>query len=225
MEMLDAFQMRLKDILKGKKAAIFDFDGIIVDTEQASVDTAVEVFRLRGAELDIADRDDKYGKHDLTYYSEKASKKGVTEKPENLLEEHNRVYDRVVFEIREPLPGVRDAVALVNNLGIVAGICSGSYRYQIEGILKNIDLQAGFRHITSAEDTEKHKPYPDPYLAAMKILGLHPSETVAFEDSRNGVLSAKATGIYVVGVMIGNHGTQNLQHADVVVHSLLDLLE
>lgn len=205
-------------IPSGTEAVIFDLDGLIVDTERLGIEASRQLLGRYGVSLTEEDERGFYGVQDLDYYGAIAERYALGEEPEALLEQHNRIYDRELGNVRSTLPGVEAAVAACRENYLLA-LCSGSYRDQIVTLLQNLDLPR-FDIIVSAEDTERHKPHPDPYLLAARRLGVPPRNCVVFEDSDAGVQSAKAAGMYCIGVCVGNHGTQVLSEADYVVETL-----
>ena len=109
------------------------------------------------------------------------------------------------------MPGVEKTLRLLKQKGLKIGLCSGSYLNQIQLLLTNLNISSYFDAIISCEDTDKHKPDPEPYLIAARKLNVPPEHCLVFEDAETGVKAAKKAGMKCVGVMIGNHGTQNLQ--------------
>jgi beta-phosphoglucomutase-like phosphatase (HAD superfamily) len=92
----------------------------------------------------------------------------------------------------------------------------------VHGHLDRLDLREHFHATRCFEDTGAHKPDPAPYLAVLDDLGVAATETVAFEDSPNGVTSARAAGIFCVAVPNAVTRMLSLDHADYKVDSLAD---
>ncbi|MEK6963202.1 MAG: HAD family phosphatase [Nanoarchaeota archaeon] len=203
------------------EAVIFDLDGLIVDTEEIGVRVSAGLIQKEfGIELSAEDRRGFYGVPDLDYYDQLIRKYALQTSAEELLRKYNPDYDQHLLDIKNPLPGLLSVVGQGIENGFKMGICSGSFEHQITQVLSNLCLLSCFDAITSYEDTKRHKPHPDPYLLTAKKLGVVPNKCLVFEDSESGVLSARRAGMYVVGVQIGNHGTQDLRLADQVVYSL-----
>jgi HAD superfamily hydrolase (TIGR01509 family) len=120
------------------------------------------------------------------------------------------------------MPGVEAALAAAREIGVRLAVASSSQRYWVEGHLQRLGLLEHFEILKTADDVEKVKPDPALYLQTLEALGVAASETVAFEDSVNGVKAAKAAGIFCVAVP--NAVTRNLdfQHADLQISSLLE---
>src|SRR3989338_8556554 len=197
------------------EAVIFDFDGVIVDTEEIGIDVSYRLMKKQfGIELTKEEKNMFYGLQDLLFYQRLIGKYGLDVKPHQLLQHHNQEYDAAIVRVNSTLPGVVDLLKNIRKNRIAAAICSGSYESQIQIVLNNLGLAGYFDAITNCEETANHKPHPEPYLVTAQKLKVSPRNCAAIEDSENGITSAKNAGMYCVGVTIGNHGTQNLIGAD-----------
>lgn len=115
---------------------------------------------------------------------------------------------------------VREAVAHAAGRVPVA-VVSGAFRREIEPVLEGAGLGSLIAGIVAADDVERGKPDPEGYVRGLALLGsgLRPSEVVAFEDTEAGVTSAKAAGLYCVGVL-GTHPPERLGPADELVDTI-----
>jgi HAD superfamily hydrolase (TIGR01509 family) len=116
----------------------------------------------------------------------------------------------------EPLPGARELVARLRGRVPIA-VASNSVRVIVETALASAGLE-GFDAVVAGEDVAAAKPAPDPYLEACARLGIAPADAIGVEDSPVGIASAKAAGLYVIGVP--SIRAQRLDEADLVVTSL-----
>lgn len=212
----------LQQRLNECKGALFDNDGTLVDTEAIKVDVFTYVAKEQsGVELTDEDKKKLYGRLDLDCYVEFVQRYGLRHAPLELLGIHTALYNERLKTVDKALPGVQEALERFEMMAIPIGICSGSERDQLDIIYASLGWHRFFKHITSAESTKEHKPHPAPYIHAADGLGIAPARLAAFEDSRPGVTSAKEAEIgLVVGVSIGNHGTQDLSNADYVIPRL-----
>ena len=120
--------------------------------------------------------------------------------------------------------GVRDAVSYAADRVPVA-VVSGAFRREIEPVLAGAGLRDAVSVIVAADDVENGKPDPAGYLRAVALLGREASEVVAFEDTEAGVASARAAGLYCVGVL-GTHPPERLSAADELVQDVaVEVLE
>jgi HAD superfamily hydrolase (TIGR01509 family) len=205
------------------KAVIFDFDGLILDTESPEYQAWQEVFRANGHELradlwaDLIGRPRTY--FDMYAYFKELN--GPLTDLEALRKDRRaRVIELVLGQ--PVLPGIREYLREAREMGLKIGLASSSGGDYVRGHLKRLELYDYFHATKCFEDTELHKPEPEPYLAVLEAVGAAPHEAVAFEDSPNGVAAARAAGIYCVAVP--NQVTQclALDHADLCLKSLAD---
>jgi beta-phosphoglucomutase len=115
---------------------------------------------------------------------------------------------------------VREAVAYAARR-VPVTVVSGAFRREIEPVLEGAGLASRIAGVVAADDVERGKPDPEGYLRALELLraDLLPHEAVAFEDTEAGVTSAKAAGLYCVGVL-GTHPPERLGHADELVDAI-----
>jgi len=203
------------------KALIFDFDGLILDTESAEFQAWQEVFATHGHELradlwaDLVGRPRTY--FDMYAYFRELNGP-LTDLDTLRLDRRARVAQLV--QDQPILPGVQKYLTEAKEMGLQIGLASSSGGDYVRGHLRRLDL-IDFFHVTKCfEDTELHKPDPQPYLAVLEALGVLPNEAMAFEDSPNGVAAARAAGIFCV--VVPNPVTEclSLAHADRCLKSL-----
>ncbi len=175
-------------------AAIFDMDGLLIDSEPLWDEAELEVIASLG--VDISRRNeltDTLGLRidlvvDLWFAQQPWS--GPTR-----AEVTQRIITRalVLVEARRPLlPGVHEAVALCKAQGLKVGLASASPLHMLERVLEMFSLREQFDAIASAEHLPYSKPHPQVYLDAAAQLGVSPLRCVAFEDSVNGMVATKA---------------------------------
>jgi len=205
------------------KALIFDFDGLIIDSESPEFEAWHELFAEYGRELgpelwaDLVGRPpthfDLYG-----YFCKHIDPVIEVEK----LRQDRRA--RVIaLTITQPiLPGVEEYLQSATALGLRIGLASSSTRDHVRGHLHRLKLLDYFHSIRCFEDTDRHKPDPTPYLKVLEDLGAKADEAIALEDSPNGVAAAKTAGIFCVAVPNPITCRLPLEHAD---HRLASLAE
>jgi HAD superfamily hydrolase (TIGR01509 family) len=204
-------------------ALIFDFDGLILDTETPDYRAWQEIFAAHGCDLAIDVWARNVGAGDgFDPYA-------------YLEEQYGRPVDRAAIgrtarqRFREllgapaPLPGVVEYLRAAPALGLQIGLASSSSLAWVGGYLGQLGLAGHFAAICTADDVARTKPAPDLYLAAVERLGVAPGQAVALEDSPNGVRAAKAAGLYAVAVPNPVTALMDLSHADLVLPSLAAL--
>lgn len=205
------------------KALIFDFDGIIIDSESPELLAWQEVFAAYGRELDLGVWADLVGRprnhFDLySYFQEQID-------PSADIAALRREWRARVIALTEQqpvLPGVHDYLRGARAMGLKIGVASSSSAHHVLGHLQRLDLLHYFQATKCFEDTQAHKPEPAPYQAVLDELGVGADEAVAFEDSPNGVTAARAAGIFCVAVPNPVTRRLSLDHADHRLESLAD---
>ena len=205
------------------KALIFDFDGLIIDSESPEFEAWHELFAEYGRELGLELWADLVGRppthFDLYGY--------FCKHIDPVIEVEKLRQDRrarvIALTITQPiLPGVEEYLQSATALGLRVGLASSSTRDHVRGHLHRLKLLDYFHSIRCFEDTDRHKPDPTPYLKVLEDLGAKADEAIALEDSPNGVAAAKAAGIFCVAVPNPITCRLPLEHAD---HRLVSLAE
>ncbi|HXK11555.1 MAG TPA: HAD family phosphatase [Vicinamibacteria bacterium] len=209
------------------RAAVFDFDGVIVDSEpvhyramrDALLRERVEITEEDYLDVCLAFDDRVAIRNALEHKGERAS----PERIERVEARKVHLFSEMIPDI-PVFPGARD---LVGELAaeVPLAIASGARHDEIEAILDGLGLRDAFQAIVGAEDAERTKPDPAPYLEAARRLagrtpGLAPAECLAFEDSMAGIDSALGAGMMVVGVA-HSYPAERLRAAHRVVGSLV----
>ncbi len=205
------------------RGLLFDFDGLILDTETPSLASWQEAYREHGHELPLerwATIIGTIGEFDpLTHLEELA---GPLDREAVLLRRGDR--ELALLEIEEARPGVLDYLDEAGKRGLATAIVSSSSRSWVDRHLARLERAEHFDAIVTADhDAVRAKPAPTLYLEALEVLELEAVEALAFEDSPNGVRAAKAAGLYCVAVPNGVTAALGLDEADLVVPSLADL--
>ena len=206
------------------KALIFDFDGLILDTEVPNYQTWSEIYQRYGCKLPISAWITGIGggPHLFNPCEYLETQFGSPIDHEKILLKHRQRFIELV-EAQPVLPGVEDYIAEAKRLGLKIGLASSSSHDWVDGNLSRLGLIEYFDCIKCSDDVKHVKPEPDLYISVLEDLGIRADEAIAFEDSTNGILSAKRAGIFCVAVpnAITNH--LSLDGADLQITSLADL--
>jgi HAD superfamily hydrolase (TIGR01509 family) len=207
------------------KALIFDFDGLILDTEMPDFESWQSVYRSYGQELAL----EKWGEivggtgasdFDPHTHLEQLTKQSLDR--DQVWISRRSAYLEILAG-QPILPGVVDYLDEARRLGLHLAIASSSPENWVYGHLTRLGLFDRFEVIKTSNDVSKTKPDPELFQAVLNELGMKPKEAIVFEDSPNGVQGAKRAGIYVVAVP--NPLTEQLlfEGADLRLDSLAEL--
>ncbi len=207
------------------QALLFDFDGLILDTETPEVIAWQEIYSRYGVAFPL----DLWGQivggngtadfDPVAYLAEKSGR------PINadLMRADKRVRDRELISYQDILPGVRDYLEAARTCGLQTAVVSSSTHAWVDGQLKRLGLFEAFDCIICREDAARPKPNPDLYLKALEVLGVDPEQAIVFEDSPNGVKAGRAAGIRTVAVPNPVTIRLGVDGADLTLTSLADL--
>jgi beta-phosphoglucomutase-like phosphatase (HAD superfamily) len=204
------------------RAVVFDFDGLILDTEEPVYQSWLEVYEAHGEELPFERwmqivGSTTIGFHPQHYLEERLGRP----LPKDVLE--RRIGRRTELILaRQLLPGVVERIAEAKALGLKLGVASSSTTDWVKGHLARLGILERFDCVTCRDDVANVKPEPDLYVAALECLGVAASDAIAIEDSPNGVMAAKVAGMRCVAVPNSITARLDLSHADVILGSLAD---
>ena len=205
------------------RALIFDFDGLILETEEPIYRSWKEVYEARGVALPF----------DLWVKTVGSSNQAFH--PQRYLEERlgvplaqdvidRRIARRAELVLAEPLrPGVADLAMAAHAAGVKVAVASSSSRDWVKGHLERLGIAGLFDCLRARNDVEHVKPEPDLYLASLECLGIAAAEAVAIEDSPNGVTAAKSAGLRCVIVPNSITADLDVSQADLRLTSLADV--
>lgn len=207
------------------RSLIFDFDGLILDTETPDYVAWQEIYAEHGASLALHDWGRIIGGAGFVGFDAVS----------DLERQTGRALDRAALEARwrrrsneliasQPiLPGVRDCLESARALGLRLAVASSSNHAWVDGHLKRLGLWDYFEAVVCSDDVRRTKPDPELFLRALAALRLRAEEALVFEDSPNGVQAAKAAGLRVVAVPNALTAQLFIAGADLTLPSLAAL--
>jgi HAD superfamily hydrolase (TIGR01509 family) len=212
----------LQDLAVRLEAVLFDFDGLLVDTETAAFEAWREVFAEQGHVLSVSEWLPNVGANPEPFDPRARLEELVgTALPWEALNSRRRAVRR---RRCLPCPGVRDVLARAASLGLRTGLVSNSASTWVEDHLELAGLHIDFDAVVCREGGHRPKPAPDAYLAALEQLGVPAGAAIAFEDSPSGIVAARAAGVECI--MVPNPISSMLAYddADLIVRSLADVV-
>jgi HAD superfamily hydrolase (TIGR01509 family) len=206
------------------KGLIFDFDGLILDTELPEFQAWQEIYQSYGLDLPLSEWSKAIGTSsacfDPCYYLEEQTGARVDHNGLNALQKTRAL--AIIYTL-EMLPGVMDMLNAARKRGMKLGLASSSPRESIHSHLDRLGLKPYFDAVCTGDQVACIKPNPDLYQCALKRMGLEPDEAIAFEDSPNGITAAKAAGLYCIAVPNALTRQLDVNHADLIIHSMTEL--
>jgi HAD superfamily hydrolase (TIGR01509 family) len=205
------------------KLLVFDFDGLILDTEAPVYDAWQEIYGEHGVELAFEKWAECIGTADTFDPCVDLQAMLGRALDAAALEHRHRARTEVLIAAQAVLPGVLEYVEEADRMGLALGVASSSSRRWVEGHLARLGLRDRFHVIRCSDDVPRVKPDPALYRAVLDATGVRPEEALALEDSPNGVLAAKRAGLTCVAVPNPITARLDLGAADLRLVSLADV--
>jgi HAD superfamily hydrolase (TIGR01509 family) len=214
------------------RALVFDFDGLILDTEGPIYQSWLEVYEAHDVVLPFELWVKTVGSSNQAFQPQQHLEERLG-RPLTQQVIDRRVERRVELVLAQPLlPGVAGLVDEAGAAGLKVGVASSSSRDWVSGHLERLGLLDRIDCIRCRDDVQRVKPEPDLYLAVVDCLGVPASEALAIEDSPNGIAAAKRAGLRCVvipnpitaGLDLGAADLRLGSLADVTLKQLLDRL-
>jgi HAD superfamily hydrolase (TIGR01509 family) len=186
----------------GLAAVVFDFDGVILDSETAEFESHRLIYEQCGAALTPEEWCDQIGVwtegHEHVWSDRLRERTGRAPDAETFKAEQSRLFHEIVPQ--EPMRGIRELLDALTEAGLPTAIASTSPARWVIPAVERIGLRNRFQTIVTAGDVERRKPAPDVYLEATRRLSVDPRRAVAIEDSGPGIAAATAAGLKTVAI-------------------------
>lgn len=200
------------------QAVVFDFDGIIADTEELHFASYQDVLLSRGYTMTFEEYSSNYMMFDAYgCLKQWAADHGLHLEDAELrswVTEKNSAYEALATSTEiPPLPGALEAIALAASHGPVA-VCTGAVHQDIDPLLVQFNLLRHLSAVVTADDVSVSKPDPESYALACSRLGKPPVQCLAIEDTPGGLCSAKGAGCRTLGIATTHTEAQLAPYAD-----------
>lgn len=215
------------------QAVIFDFDGVILDSEPLHYKACAAVFEKIGLILDYEEYVDKYlGFADKDMFPKLFSDRGFDYSADNInafIAEKVSRYQEIIRHSND-LPiidSVDQYLVELSKRSTKIAICSGSTRHEIMAVLTKLkqgELLTYFNTIVTSEDVQRGKPSPEGYLLSTQRLEVRPEQCLVIEDTPHGIEAAKTAGMYVVALLT-SYSKNELKNADKIISNFSELIE
>lgn len=215
--------MTEKAVIKG---LIFDFDGLILDTETPDYSAWQAIYREHGFELPP----EKWGSiigTSISFFdaAEHLSVLSQGRLDSVSLRDRHRADSDALTVVQSVMPGVKDYLREAKRLGLKLAIASSSPHSWVDSHARRLGVFDYFDAVICSDEVGVHrtKPHPDLFLLALDRLGVRANEAIVFEDSPNGVRAARSAGIYAVAVPNSVTSQLSIENANLTLRSLADL--
>lgn len=205
------------------RAVVFDFDGVILETEEPEFVAWHEEWARHGVDLELDEWVHCIGTVGAFDPMAELVARAAGPVDRAAVDERRRSRHRGLVEAGGVLPGVASLLDECRRRGVAVAVASSSPETWVRGHLGRLGLGGRFAGLHCYDGSRPAKPAPDLYLCAVEALGVDPSEAVAVEDSPNGIAAAKAAGLRCVAVPGPLTRHLDLAGADLRVESLADL--
>lgn len=204
-------------------AVVFDFDGLIVDSETPEFEAHRQIFAEHGVTLTAEEWLEEVGNYEpnRNWFECLGRRLGRPLDHDALRKDKRRRFWEVV--VMEPMPGIRRLLNELTAAGVPLGLASSSEAVWINRATAVLDVAGYFHAIVTGTDVTRRKPHPEPYLLAAQRLGMPPPRCVAIEDSEHGLAAARAAGMKTVVIPNWLTEMQNLSAAHLRVCSAVEL--
>ena len=204
-------------------AIVFDFDGVILDTETPLYRSWQEVYASHGLVLELT-LFARYigGAEYFDFHAHLEELTGLHIDRETLMSDRRARY-REIVSADAVLPGVREYLSAARRLSCRVGLASNSDIGWVGTNLEELRLTEWFDVVKTRDDVMNVKPDPEIYLEVLRALGTEPRRAIAIEDSVSGVAAAKAAGLFTVAVPNPVTRSHNLDAADLLLNRLDDM--
>ncbi len=200
-------------------AVVFDFDGVILDSETPEYESHRRIYERCGASLTVEEWCDCIGvyseEHEERWFTRLCER--VEEAPTSEEYEAERRRNFIALVPHEPRRGIRELLEALRDSGVPAAIASSAPAHWVVPAAERIGMTPLFRAIVSGSDVARGKPAPDVYLEALRRLGVDSTMSIAIEDSGPGLASARAAGLKTVAIPHWLTESHELSDADLRV--------
>jgi HAD superfamily hydrolase (TIGR01509 family) len=205
------------------RAIVFDFDGLILDTEEPVYRSWLEVYQAHGEELPFERWVQIVGSTTTGFHPQHHLEERLGRAlPKEVLD--RRIGRRTELVLAQKLlPGVVTHIEQAKGMGLKVGVASSSTAEWVRGHLARLGILEQFDCLRCRDDVARAKPEPDLYVAVLDCLGVAPSDAFAIEDSPNGVMAAKRAGLRCVAIPNSITAKLDLSGADVLLRSLAEI--
>ena len=200
-------------------AVIFDFDGIVLDSETPEYESHRRIYARHGVALTVDEWCGVIGTwsegHDEQWFVRLCERSAQAPARDEYFAERRRIFDEVVPA--DPMRGVPELLAALRQASIPTAIASSAPAHWVAGAVERLGIRPLFDAVVTGDEVARRKPAPDVYLEAARRLGVDPRRSIAIEDSGPGITAARAAGMKAVAIPHWLTERHDLTDADLTV--------
>lgn len=181
------------------KTFLFDMDGVVIDSEKLHIRAMGLTLDSHGINHTASFLNQFVGSSDTSFFQFVYENMDNRICVEELIAEKNSFFKNLMHEL-DFVAGFPDFIQQVRKLNFQTGLVTSSSRQTVNDVNKLLNITSYFDIVITEEDTQNHKPNPEPYLLALKRLNAEKKSTLIIEDSFHGIIAGKAAGCNVVGL-------------------------
>jgi HAD superfamily hydrolase (TIGR01509 family) len=200
-------------------AVIFDFDGIVLDSETPEYESHRRIYERCGVTLTIAEWCEVIGVwsegHDERWFARLCAQSAAAPARDAYFAERQRIFEETIPA--DPMRGVRELLTQLREARIPTAVASSAPARWVVGAVERIGIRPLFDAVVTGDEVAHRKPAPDVYLEAALRLGVDPRRSIAIEDSGPGLAAARAAGMKSVAIPHWLTARHDLSGADLTV--------
>ena len=207
------------------EAVIFDMDGVLIDSEPIHIGIEKQLFDKLGIDVSETVHRSYMGASNEFMYSDLRSRFNLSESVTELIES-DELFRSDYFHRLDTIPANDGLISLLGQIktaGLKLAVATSSSPEIANLLLNKCGIAPFFDAIVTTSEAGKSKPSPDVYLLAAKKIGVSPEDCIVFEDSPNGLLSAKSAGMFCVVIQSDSGLIQKLSKADYLIQSFTEI--
>ncbi len=204
------------------KSIIFDFDGVLVNTEYTTFCFYREILPSYGFYLKERDFKYKIGRKSIDFFKDIMKEKFDPQLVGKLIDMKRKAFHKNVKRYLKPVPGGFEFLKKTKERGFITALASQNEKILIEKAVGVFNIRKYFNIILSIQDISHKKPHPELYIKAADRLGISPSEGIVFEDTIEGIIAAKRGNFKVICITT-SFSKEDLSGADLIIDSFDDV--
>jgi len=205
------------------RAVIFDFDGVIAETEHIHIQAEKQTMLKYGVKISEEELHEFTGTTARYMLTELIKRYMLNTTFDEIFNEKEKIMFRLLEKDVQPTKGIIELIRRLRKRNIKLGIGSSSHRKLITYVLKKLKIENLFDAVIAAEDITFGKPNPEIFLKCARTLGTEPAQCLVVEDAALGLKAAKAAGMMCLGYRNPHSGKQDLTEADFVTDDFTKL--